>query len=273
MSKFKNWLNGFEEKEYTVELAEEANLQTLNLSTMGSAMELIVHSLETCPSMGGVEFTLQNFVAEKVSRPKVRSVIRIREAPLQQVVTSKTTLRTDNMTELKTRATLYCIGIDNHIWKFVFYASVMYNSITDVEQRMTGLLLEYLNGWIETLHLNVMSRSKLFFSPIEYFDNMREEVVQTVVRSYTHDSDYQLFGRYGYTPDDDLDTVFDTTSEEIVEKNEDKALVVDVVRQTNSTKVNDPTIDVLTDDVITIEDYLKSPKYKASKHKVRRETR
>jgi len=248
MNKFKKWIDGFRKKEYVVPLATEANLSSINLDIMGSIFESMSRTIAhfTCES---ASFSIIDFKATKlVGNLVLMYNLLKKKEPISQLKISRCGLDISQKREIYVSATVFCLGIDKEVWRFDFKASSVYTSLNnEIEFRIADVLIEYINGFIQSIQLSKMCQCDVIIQNTTNYDSVHGEMYSGWVRSYCNNIEYPYYASIHDATDMTNDAVIllhCVNEEEMEEQMEDDSMIIDVIRRRNTSMMLQDDIDL-----------------------------
>lgn len=272
MNKFIKWIDGFRKKDYDVHLATEANLSVINLDVMDSIFESMSREVAnfTCKS---ASFAINNFKATKISdSPMLRYDLSKKKSSISHVKVSRCGLDFSERREIVVSTSVFSLGLDNSIWRFDTKATSIYTSlINDLEPKVIDILIDYINGFIESMHISKMCVFNVFVDSIAEYDSVYAETYNGWVKSYCNNSEYQNFiSLTSNEMNSEANTLVEAvTDDDVIEEIVDNSMIVDVIRRKDFVLKQGVDIsDVFKDSrdmELSINDLIELPEYE---HKI-----
>lgn len=268
MNKFTEWISGFRKKDYDVQLATEANLSIINLDVMDSIFESMSRAISnfTCRS---ASFAINDFKATKITdNPMLRYDLSKKKDSISHIKVSRCGLDFSERREIVVSTSIFSLGLDGNIWRFDIKASTFYTSlINDIEPKVIDVLIEYINGFIESMQISKMCVYDVHVDDVSNYNSVYAEMYSGWVKSFCNDSEYQNFMM---STVQNMVTEADTlvnavTDEDVIDAIENDSMIVDVIRRKDLRLKQDVKIsDVFSDShetELSISDLIEEPEY------------
>lgn len=237
--KFKSWLDGFRKKEYTYELPDKPVYNTVELLLkMGDDISPIMSAIEQIP-ITNVRFGIHDYSISIVQNNHIKEKLSGMNECISFTKSSVQSFKSTGQTETEVLTTVFCLGIDNNVWKIEFGPFFLYDSMTDeFNSVIIYLCVMLVNATMKALHLDIMTKQELAIKDLWHHDILGEQEFQGKVSTYGQFKEYQIYGIDELLPDlyeNDAKLYQQAIHKFPLDKTlEEESLIFDVVRKTRS---------------------------------------
>lgn len=267
-NKFLKWINGFRKIEYNVPLATKVDLSKINLDIMGSVFESMSKLIDVNLKCKSLMFAITDFKATKILDDfELRDEIHEKGESISYLKINRYEMDLSHKREILSLASIFCIGLDDEIWKFDIRASAIYTSyLIYTEMEIVDVLIEFINGVIKTLQLDKMCFYDVVLHNTMKYDSINTETYTGFVKSFCNSNEYQKFAHlsdFSEIQNKDM-YLINYHDEEIESKLEDDSMIIDIIRRKGNETKPDKIADIIDNSqnqTLTIDEIVNEESY------------
>ena len=267
LKQFKNWVSGFFKKEYEYELPNQPIYDDVDLiMKMGESLSPILSTINDM-QIDNVRFGIYDYSIKKEYNNELKDKLVDSDTCISFIKSSVETMVTGQK-EIEVLTTVFCLGIDNEVWKIEFKPYFLYDCFSsEFDTSVIQLCVDLANLGMDVLNLHVMTKQKPEVSNIWETDLLGERTFTGTINTFGSFTDFQIFGIDEILPDPFIndakmyqDAIHNFSIDETLEE---ESLIFDVIKKEKQKNyVSDEFIEAMKEfniDVLhdrTIEDLL-----------------